>query len=327
MGRKAFAAFRKIFSLSLIAVFVCGCHKSSGAGDQKVHLVEISDFGSNPGQLRMFEYVPRSARRNSPLVIAIHGCAQNAQSYADHSGWPEVANRLGFLLVFPQQSITNNPTRCFNWFEPDNSRRDSGEALSIKQMVDKVKASSAVDPKRVFVTGLSAGGAMTSIMLATYPDVFAGGAIMSGTPFGCANSLSQSVACLRSEINKTPKEWGDLVRHATSTEYWPVVSIWQGMDDKIVNPANAHEEEEQWTNVHGVFQNSMTSEKMAGYAHRQYVKGGKILVEMYLIDKMGHGQAVNPGTSAEQCGTAGMFFPDVHVCAAYFVTRFWHLGH
>ena len=86
----------------------------------------------------------------------------------------------GIFAGFSAQSITNNPARCFNWFQAKNSKRDSGEALSINQMVERMKADYKVDLRRLYVTGLSAGGAMTSIMLATYPEVFAGGAIMAG---------------------------------------------------------------------------------------------------------------------------------------------------
>lgn len=158
--------------------------------------IEIPSFGSNPGALRMFEYVPEDVRTPSPLVVVLHGCRQNARDYALDSGWLEVADRSGLILILPDQLQKNNSIGCFNWFEPGDNRRGVGEALSIKQMTDSAKSRHAVDPRRIFVSGLSAGGAMTTVMLATYPDVFAGGAMIAGLPYGCANNLVDAVQCM-----------------------------------------------------------------------------------------------------------------------------------
>src|SRR5690242_15399307 len=141
--------------LVLTVCLGAGCKRSGVVSAPPVSLVEVPSFGSNPGRLQMFKYVPGRIRFAAPLVVAIHGCAQTAQDFADHSGWPQIADRLGFRIVFPQQRITNDPARCFNWFFAGNSTRDSGEALSIKQMVDRMKDDYRVDARRVFVTGLS----------------------------------------------------------------------------------------------------------------------------------------------------------------------------
>ena len=175
----------------------------------------MTSFGSNPGNLRMFRYVPDGLPADAPLVVALHGCVQSARAYADGAGWPKYAERDGFALVFPEQRSANNQNACFNWFESGDIRRGSGEALSIKQMVDKTKADLKTDPKRVYVTGLSAGGYMTAAMLATYPDVFAGGGVIAGGPYKCATSLTQAFSCLNPGVDKTPKAWGDLVRAAS----------------------------------------------------------------------------------------------------------------
>ena len=156
--------------------------------------VEVTGFGSNPGNLRMFKYVPAGLPASSPLVVVLHGCTQNARDFAAQSGWIELADRLQLALALPEQTQGNNPRNCFNWFVISHIRRGQGEALSIKQMVDKMKTDHGIDPSRTFVTGLSAGGAMTSVMLATYPDVFAGGGIVAGLPYGCANDPSPFVA-------------------------------------------------------------------------------------------------------------------------------------
>jgi poly(hydroxyalkanoate) depolymerase family esterase len=95
--------------------------------------------------------------------------------HADGTGWSNLADRYGLALLFPEQQTTNNPQRCFNWFEPEDSNRNQGEALSIRQMVEHMIRAHGINRSRVFVTGLSAGGAMTSVMLAIYPEVFTGG--------------------------------------------------------------------------------------------------------------------------------------------------------
>jgi poly(hydroxyalkanoate) depolymerase family esterase len=116
------------------------------------------------------------------LVVALHGCTQTAADYDHGSGWTRLADRYGFAVLFPEQQRANNPNNCFNWFLPSDTRRSHGEAFSIRQMIERVITDHGVDRRRVFVVGLSAGGAMTSAMLATYPDLFAGGAIIAGLP-------------------------------------------------------------------------------------------------------------------------------------------------
>ncbi|UCI18400.1 PHB depolymerase family esterase [Mesorhizobium sp. B2-1-8] len=103
-----------------------------------------------------------------------------------------MADRRGFAVLFPEQQRSDNANLCFNWFIPDDTRRGSGEALSIRQMIEAVMVAQDSDRTRIFVTGLSAGGAMPAAMLATYPEVFAGGAILAGLPYGSATTLPQA---------------------------------------------------------------------------------------------------------------------------------------
>jgi poly(hydroxyalkanoate) depolymerase family esterase len=158
--------------------------------------VEVASFGSNPGNLKMFKYIPDQLPTPAPLVVVLHGCSQNARTFADESGWIQLADKLGLALALPEQALANNWSNCFNWFLPGDTSRDQGEVLSIKQMVDKMKSDHNIDPQRVYVTGLSAGGAMTSVMLATYPEIFAAGGIVAGLPYGCANDVPQAFQCM-----------------------------------------------------------------------------------------------------------------------------------
>ncbi|MDP3670382.1 MAG: PHB depolymerase family esterase [Telluria sp.] len=211
----------------------------------------ITGFGSNPGNLRMFKYVPKDLAPSRPLVVALHGCLQDAADYDDEPGWIQFADKHRFALLLPAQAIGNNSSRCFNWFEPQDFQRDQGEALSIRQMIDKMKLDHKTDPARTYVSGLSAGGAMTAVMLAAYPELFAGGAIIAGIPYGCARDQNEATTQCGVNVGPgsatpikslSPAQWGDLVRGAAAYRgAYPRVAIWQGTADSVVNPLNATE--------------------------------------------------------------------------------------
>ncbi len=284
-------------------------------------LTEVTGFGSNPGVLQMFEYIPTGLASNRPVVVALHGCTMSASTYDDESGWTKWADQMQFALVMPQQTAANQSNKCFNWWLPGDQSRDQGEALSIKQMVDYSLSHHGSDGNRVYVTGLSAGAAMTNVMAAVYPDVFKGAAPVAGVPYKCAVNALQTGSCNRGKTLKTPVQWGDLVRGATTwTGPWPKVSIWHGTSDGTVNYANLTEEMEQWTNVNGVDQTADVSDTVGGYPHKVYKDGsGNARVETYSITSMGHGQPIDPGTGAQQCGVAVSYSLDVNLCASYYI--------
>lgn len=269
----------------------------------------------------MYSYLPDTLPSGAPLVVALHGCTQSANDYYSHSGWSKYADLYGFALVFPQTNSSNNLASCFNWFQPQDSRRDQEEALSVKQMVDYAKAHYGIDPKRVYVTGLSAGGGMTADLLADYPDVFAAGAIDSGLAAQCATDTSSASSCQYTPTSKTPQQWGDLVRGSAPgwNGPWPRVAIWQGTSDPTVIPANANQLRDQWTNVWGISQPpSGTTSLPGGTTHEVYNDAdGKPAVETYTISGMGHGLAVSPGSGEDQCGATGAYFLS-SICSSYY---------
>ena len=104
-------------------------------------------------------------------------------------------------------------------------------------MVARMAADHKIDPRRIYITGLSAGGAMTSVMLATYPEVFAGGAIIAGLPFGIASNVREALGGMMQSTSRPARELGDLVRNASKHKGpWPKVSVWHGSADRTVNP-------------------------------------------------------------------------------------------
>src|SRR5882672_375428 len=193
---------------------------------QRSPLVETTDFGSNPGSLRMFSFAPDNLQPAPGLVVVLHGCGQTAAAYDLGAGWSMLAKHYGFALLMPQQQPFNNANGCFNWFNPEDTARDRGEACSISQMIARAVDDIGIDRDRIFVTGLSAGGAMTSVMLATYPEMFAAGAIIAGLPYRTATNVQQAFESMFEGRSRPAKEWGDLVRAASGHRGpWPRVSV------------------------------------------------------------------------------------------------------
>jgi poly(hydroxyalkanoate) depolymerase family esterase len=146
-------------------------------------------FGANPGNLGMFSCVPPRLAKSSPLVVALHGCQQTARDFDLATGWSELGQEHGFAVLFPEQKCGNNSQNCFNWFIEKHISREDGEIASIRIMIEKMLRDHELDRDRVYVTGLSAGGAMACALLAAYPDLFAAGTIIAGLPYGAAVAL------------------------------------------------------------------------------------------------------------------------------------------
>ncbi|MGV9233053.1 extracellular catalytic domain type 1 short-chain-length polyhydroxyalkanoate depolymerase [Streptomyces nigra] len=292
-------------------------------------LQEVTGFGSNPGALRMFRYVPDGLPAGRPVVVALHGCTQNAAGYGTGSGWLQLADRWKFSVVLPQQQSANNLSSCFNWFQTGDIARGQGEAASIAQMVDRQLADTSGDAFRVQVTGLSAGGGMTAVMMAAYPEKFAAGGIVAGLPYGCAQAAGSPYVCMYVGATQSARQWGDRVRAARPgyTGPWPTLVAFQGTADYTVKPVNMTDLTRQWTDAHGTDQTADVSDTVAGFPHQVYRdSSGRAVVETYSLTGMGHGQPVDPGTGAEQCGTAGAYLLDVNLCAAHRMGRAWGLG-
>jgi poly(hydroxyalkanoate) depolymerase family esterase len=289
-------------------------------------LRELRGFGSNPGNLRMFAYAPQNLPAGAPLVIALHGCTQTADEYDYGTGWSSLADKFGFAVIYPQQQPTNNPRNCFTWFLPDDITRGQGEAHSIRQMVEHAIATFASDPGRIFVTGLSAGGAMASVMLATYPEIFAGGAIIAGLPYGCATNVQQAFEVMFTARAEDAGALGNRVRAASRHRGpWPKISVWHGTSDPIVQSSNGEDIIRQWTNVHGLAECPSYQELVGGHTRRIWSDAnGQTLIEAFSISGMAHGVPLAT-RGRESCGAAGAFFLDVGISSTHHIARFWHL--
>lgn len=297
------------------------------SADSSSPLQEVTEFGDNPGALRMFAFVPAQFQKPRALVVVLHGCGQTASAYDLGAGWSTLAKHYGFALLMPEQQRVNNANTCFNWFNPEDTARDSGEPGSIRAMIAHMVKAHRIDPKRVFITGLSAGGGMTSVMLATYPEVFAAGAIIAGLPYGIASNLREALDGMFHSPARPARELGDLVRRATDHRGpWPKVSVWHGSADRTVNPGNANEIVKQWLDLHGLPEMPMAETNVDGHPRQAWWDGdGETLVESYAITDMAHGTPIGLAENDQRYGVEGAFLIEAGISSSYHIAKFFGL--
>lgn len=295
--------------------------------DRTERLTTLDDFGADPGALGADIYVPKGLPENSPLVVVLHGSAQSAKSYDMGSGWSALADECGIALLFPEQQKKNNALGSFNWFERGDSRRGGGEPLSIRHMIRKVAADHAVDPSRVFITGLSSGGAMASVMLATYPEVFAGGAIIAGLPYRSADSLMQAMFRMKGVGGPSDRKLNALVRGASKfSGPWPTISVWHGDRDHVVDNSNASSIVRQWRKIHKVDGPPTRIETVAGFPRKVWCDaGGRVVIEEYVIAGMGHGAPIS-AKGRKGLGEEGKYMLEVGISSTRQIAKFWSLS-
>ncbi|MFI5150164.1 MAG: PHB depolymerase family esterase [Bacteroidia bacterium] len=301
------------------------------AGSQT--MTPVTGFGTNPGALNMYKYVPTGISGPAPLVIAMHGCTENASTFASQTGWNKLADLHKFYVIYPEQVSANNSSLCFNWFDTTDVNRNVGEALSIKQMVDYMKTNYSINAAEIFATGISAGGGMTTVMMAAYPDIINKGAVMSGIAYKAATDPATAYTAMSSGVTKTPTQWGALVRAQNPgyTGAYPRVAIFQGTADYTVNPANATEIMKQWTNLNHADQTvDSTNSSFQGnssVALTIYNDSSRVpAVYMYKVTGMGHAIAVDTGSCPRKGGTTGTYaVEEINFHSTYWAADFFQL--
>ena len=289
-------------------------------------LSALENFGTDPGSLSADIYIPKNFPKNGPLVVVLHGSTQSAERYDTGSGWSTLADECGLALLFPGQRLTNNLIGSFNWFQTGDSHRGGGEPLSIRQMITQVVYDHAIDPSQVFITGMSSGGAMTSVMLATYPEVFAGGAIIAGLPYRSANTLMQAMFRMKGYGGPSDRRLNALVRGASHfTGPWPTISVWHGDSDTTVDNSNASAIVRQWQNIHKVEGPPTRVEMVDGFPREVWCDpDGRVVIEHYIIEEMGHGTPIS-AKGDEGLGEAGKYMLEVGISSTRHIADFWGL--
>ncbi|PHR84131.1 MAG: esterase [Colwellia sp.] len=283
--------------------------------------LKLEKFGANPGDLEASYFTPDI--ENPALVVLLHGCAQQGDELALQSGLFGLAKKYNFALLLPQQGLNNNITRCFNWYSADDFTRDSGESLSIKNMISRLKEQ--LGSKEVYIIGLSAGGAMASGMLANYPALFTAGAVVAGIPFPCADGLITGISCMRNGPSQTVDELVTLVEKINPKQKtWPKLSVWTGKNDSIVNPLNSSMLAQQWANLSALESNPIINHK-SGYTVTLWQNSAKeTQVELIEVSNLGHGIMVNP--HVENGGEVSDYVLASPISTVKHVIDFWQLS-
>jgi poly(hydroxyalkanoate) depolymerase family esterase len=178
-------------------------------------------------------YVPSTYRGEAlPLVVMLHGCKQNPDDFAAGTGMNRLAEQHNCLVLYPGQAVKANGSNCWNWFSPADQRRDQGEPSIIADMTRQIMKEYSIDPERVYVAGLSAGGAMAAIMAASYPDMYAAVAIHSGLPVGSAHDVASAFSAMKGGM---PGGQGPAL--SPSRQPVPVI-VFHGDRDHTVHPDN-----------------------------------------------------------------------------------------
>ena len=275
----------------------------------------------------MLSHVPPDLASGAALVVALHGCTQGAAAYAEGAGWTALADRHGFAVLAPEQRTANNANRCFTWFEPGDVTRGQGEAASIRAMIEQMILTHRLDRRRVFVTGLSAGGAMACALLATYPELFAGGAVIAGLPFGAAHNVQEAFGAMFQGRARPAAEWGGEVRGASPHPGpWPTVSVWHGDADATVQPSNGLEVARQWVEVHGLVPGTGVSQTVGRETRTVWAgNDGLPKVTLHRIAGLGHGTPL-AAEGPDGCGTAGPYLLECGISSSLELAREWGLA-
>uniref|UniRef100_UPI002023A639 extracellular catalytic domain type 1 short-chain-length polyhydroxyalkanoate depolymerase n=1 Tax=Acrocarpospora catenulata TaxID=2836182 RepID=UPI002023A639 len=256
-------------------------------------LVEVTNFGTNPTNLRMHIYVPDNVQPNPPILVAVHYCTGSGQAFYSGTQFASLADQYGFIVIYPTATRSGS---CFDVSSPQALTHNGGsDPVGIVSMVRWAVQNRGGDANRVYVTGASSGGMMTNVLIGAYPDVFKAGAAFMGVPFACfatTDGSSWNSQCSSGQRIMTPQQWGDLVRNAFPgySGARPPMQIWHGTTDTTLAYPNFNEQIKQWTNVHGLSQTpTSTDTPQSGWTRTRYRdSGGNLKVEAISIANTGH---------------------------------------
>lgn len=233
------------------------------------------------GSLQYKIYTPNClVEARAPLVVMLHGCSQNPDDFAAGTRMNELADIYGFFVAYPAQTTSANPSRCWNWYKSSEQIRDRGEPSLIADATRQILAEHPIDPKRVFVAGLSAGGATAAIMGCAYPDIYAGVGVHSGLACGAASDLSSAFSAMRSGAGR---------RGTRPSSTVPTI-VFHGSADRTVGATNADEVLDQvvarsgsTTIEHGTSAAGMAFTRTIRQEHE-----GRVVSEQWIVEDGGH---------------------------------------
>lgn len=231
---------------------------------------------------------PGDSTEPRPLLVMLHGCGQDPDDFAVGTRMNEMARRNGWLVLYPAQSTQANPHGCWNWFKSNHQERGRGEPALIAALTQEIMASHRVDANRVYVAGLSAGGAMAAIVGRAYPELFAAVGVHSGLPHGAVDDANAAMAMMRGGQDTRPP----VEEAAPSGQHRPTPTIvFHGTRDMTVHPLNGeHVYADATAGVKGAHRVENGREGTRAYTRKTHVTPqGRVQAELWLIEGGGHG--------------------------------------
>lgn len=258
-------------------------------------------FTSQAGTRAYKLYVPARISPAPALLVMLHGCTQSADDFAAGTRMNQLADAHGFLVVYPEQSSSANPSKCWNWFKAQDQVRASGEPSLIVGIVQDVAARFTVNPGRIFVAGMSAGAAMAVILAETYPDIFAAVGVHSGLPYRSANDISSAMLAMKGGRSGMPvlqtKRAGAQSSIITARHAVPTI-VFHGDQDHTVQLSNAIEIVRQANHARTTAQANValkvSTEQGTGSNGRSYIRSfytdasGQSQIEYWTVHGAGH---------------------------------------
>jgi poly(hydroxyalkanoate) depolymerase family esterase len=300
-SRKSIRAAAGALVSVVLGVLAAAPVPAHAAGGTRFAGVQVTVWGT-----RAFHgYVPSTYRPGTPvpLLVALHGCAEYFGDFETLSGFTGLAEAHGFIVVYPEQNVLANPGKCWNWFLETNQHRATGEPSIIAGITSWVRSRYTVDPRRIFVSGPSAGGVMANIMAVTYPDIFAAAAVLAGCEYSC--DLTRLT---------TPEAQGDKAYAEMGGRARPVpVIIFQGTADPVVPPVTAERVLRQWVRTDDLADGDIDAVpdlvvpgQVPGgrrYTWSRYrAADGRDLIETVIIDGAGHAWPGGDGLLGDPAG-------------------------
>jgi poly(hydroxyalkanoate) depolymerase family esterase len=240
-------------------------------------------LASDAGTLDYKLYIPSSYNGQAcPLLLMLHGCSQDGQDFARGTGMNTVAERYGCIVAYPEQSSSANSGKCWNWFEDAHHHRGGGEPALIAGVARKIMTEYAVDPGKVFIAGLSAGGAMAVVLGRTYPDLFAAVGCHSGLAYACAVGVGAAMQAM---------QYGDTAGAAGHSA--PLI-VFHGDMDGTVHPRNGEGVIAQSINIAGLKRSAHAQRETGEASGRNFTREihrsacGALLAERWTVHGSGH---------------------------------------
>lgn len=249
------------------------------------------------GRIEFKLYVPSSYHGDPvPLVVVLHGCSQDADIISKSTGWNELAEREGFIVLYPQQSRLRNIDGCWNWFFEANQHRGFGEPYLVAEATKHVMQRYHIDRSRVYICGMSAGAAMALITAICYPDVFAAVGSHSGLEYRAADSIGSAYDAMENggpdpEITARAA-FVEIMKSGTQRAALPAI-VFHGSSDPAVNIINGEQTTEQFTLLNKALGVAMERTESAGFEKKPYTlvryhTGGVAIVEYWIVDGLEH---------------------------------------